>query len=513
MKAEMKKAPKQLNRKPASIHNNTNLTTAGFADNRNSTARQLQQMDGISNAPLAIAQRKQLDQAFENSIQKVEGEELIQGKFATAQRVEPVEDELLQGKFKTVQRAAPEEEELLQGKFETAQREPLEEEEEEEEPLQGKFSDTATTTKFQEETTPPVNKTGMPEQLKSGIESLSGMDMSDVRVHKNSSNPAQLNALAYAQGNDIHLGAGQEQHLPHEAWHVVQQRQGRVKPTVQMAGEMVNNDASLEKEADVMGSRAAVQRMSKSAGFKPSSSSENSKLSPVVQKRDPGTYTLTEDTLLTHGSAANVFDLSFAPVTGFSKTSDVDKPGAPAWMAQDNEQFSIHATLVMQGYKKLGDTEKKQLTVHTYKTEKIDLHSWDNWGQVPEYLFRKGTTPGDYDDGGKSGDKRDTYGMDYAKSHTGYKFHWNTKEAAKEIKGIAGGDGYHINEDRVLKQPEEILFEGGMNKIKKDVKREFEVSWILAPKKQLQVLPTSGGGGTYYWDTTNKKAFGTKKFN
>jgi hypothetical protein len=26
---------------------------------------------------------------------------------------------------------------------------------------------------------------------------------------------------------------GQEQHLPHEAWHVVQQKQGRVKPTGQ----------------------------------------------------------------------------------------------------------------------------------------------------------------------------------------------------------------------------------------------------------------------------------------
>jgi Domain of unknown function (DUF4157) len=48
--------------------------------------------------------------------------------------------------------------------------------------------------------------------------------------------PAQLNALAYAQGNDIHLGPGQEQHLPHEARHVVQQRQGRVQATMQMAG-------------------------------------------------------------------------------------------------------------------------------------------------------------------------------------------------------------------------------------------------------------------------------------
>ena len=100
------------------------------------------------------------------------------------------------------------------------------------------------------------NRTGMPDGLKAGIESLSGMDMSDVRVHRNSSQPAQLNALAYAQGNDIHLGPGQEQHLPHEAWHVVQQRQGLVQATMQMAGVGVNDDPGLESEADVMGGRA-----------------------------------------------------------------------------------------------------------------------------------------------------------------------------------------------------------------------------------------------------------------
>ena len=96
----------------------------------------------------------------------------------------------------------------------------------------------------------------MPRELKAGIESLSGMDLSDVKVHKNSDKPAALNALAYAQGSDIHLGPGQEQHLPHEAWHIVQQRQGRVKPTMQMAGTQINDDVGLEKEADVMGEKA-----------------------------------------------------------------------------------------------------------------------------------------------------------------------------------------------------------------------------------------------------------------
>lgn len=101
------------------------------------------------------------------------------------------------------------------------------------------------------------NKTGMPDNLKSGIENLSGMSMDHVKVHYNSSQPAQLNALAYAQGSDIHIGPGQEKHLPHEAWHVVQQAQGRVQATTQMKGTVpVNDDPGLEHEADVMGEKA-----------------------------------------------------------------------------------------------------------------------------------------------------------------------------------------------------------------------------------------------------------------
>jgi len=97
---------------------------------------------------------------------------------------------------------------------------------------------------------------GLPGGLKSGIESLSGMDLSDVQVHRDSPKPAYINALAYAQGNEIHLAPGHERHLPHEAWHIVQQRQGRVHTNFQAKGAAINDDPALEREADVMGKRA-----------------------------------------------------------------------------------------------------------------------------------------------------------------------------------------------------------------------------------------------------------------
>ncbi|MDE2389436.1 MAG: DUF4157 domain-containing protein [Betaproteobacteria bacterium] len=185
----------------------------------------------MNSSPQLLAQRKMLSG---EPAQRVEEEDLLQGKITSLQRVE--EEELLQGKFEAVQRI--EEEEPLQGKFAV------------ETPAQLKEQSSA-------QTNNAANNTGLPDNLKSGIESLSGLSMDSVRVHYNSSQPAQLNALAYAQGTDIHVAPGQEQHLPHEAWHVVQQAQGRVQPTMQMKeGIPINDDKGLEHEADVMGAKA-----------------------------------------------------------------------------------------------------------------------------------------------------------------------------------------------------------------------------------------------------------------
>lgn len=86
------------------------------------------------------------------------------------------------------------------------------------------------------------NNTGLLDKLKSSIENLSGYSMNDVKEHRNSDKPAQLHA--HVQGTDIHLGPGQE-------------KQGRVKPTMQMKVNLnINDAAGLEKEAVVMGANA-----------------------------------------------------------------------------------------------------------------------------------------------------------------------------------------------------------------------------------------------------------------
>ena len=123
------------------------------------------------------------------------------------------------------------------------------------------------------------NTTGMPNDLKQGIENLSGEDMSDVKVTYNSDKPAQMQAHAYANGNDIQIAPGQEKHLPHEAWHVVQQKQNRVKPTTKSdSGTPINDEQILEYESDRMGNKAFDYNSINNENIK-----KTNTISPVLQ--------------------------------------------------------------------------------------------------------------------------------------------------------------------------------------------------------------------------------------
>ncbi len=188
------------------------------ADQSDATAR-LTQLQQKESAPLQLRQDEEEDLQMK-PIQRMEDEEMLQGKAVgeTLQRREDEEEDLMQGKAKS----------------ETLQRQEG----------SGAASDASA-------------NGGLPGPLQQGIEQLSGTDVSGVKVHYDSAEPAQVGAHAYAQGTDIHLAAGQEKHLPHEAWHVVQQKQGRVAPTMDMGGTPVNDDPALEAEADAMGAKAS----------------------------------------------------------------------------------------------------------------------------------------------------------------------------------------------------------------------------------------------------------------
>lgn len=96
---------------------------------------------------------------------------------------------------------------------------------------------------------------GLPDRLKRRLEALSGIDCSDIKVNMDSQIPSQFGAAGLTRGREIHLGPGQEKFLAHEAWHTIQQKQGRVKFEF-AANPSINRDADLEREAELMGTRA-----------------------------------------------------------------------------------------------------------------------------------------------------------------------------------------------------------------------------------------------------------------
>lgn len=173
------------------------------------------------------------------SLQLEDGRDIAAKQAGLTEAIQRVEDEeeMLQGKFPAQREAAEDEEELLQGKFDVAQQREA------------------------------PNQTGIPDEVKNNMEASFGTDFSDVRVHPDSSQAPEVGALAYTQGTDIHFAPGQfkpdtqtgQQLLGHELTHVIQQAEGRVQPTTEISGMPVNDDVSLETEADIRGYQAAKQ--------------------------------------------------------------------------------------------------------------------------------------------------------------------------------------------------------------------------------------------------------------
>jgi len=202
-----------------------------------------------------------------------------------------------------------------------------------------------------EEATP--NRTGMPDHLKSGIESLSGMDLSGVRVHYNSPKLAQINALAYTRG--------QVKHLPHEGWHAVQQMQGQVKPTLQAKGVLINDDVASEREADVIGAKAlqmtrndqattsstSLQRNKRAASsfsvskFPLADTSSASVQEDVIQIADPKPAAPSVQRKVTINGKEKDSIISYLFTTGWDELISLDEAEVAGWLLGDSRTWNF----------------------------------------------------------------------------------------------------------------------------------------------------------------------------
>lgn len=281
------------------------------------------------------------------------------------------------------------------------------------------------------------NGTGLPDQLKSGIEHLSGYSMDAVKVHYNSDRPAQLQAHAFAQGHDIHLASGQEKHLPHEAWHVVQQKQGRVKPTIQLKNNVpVNDNATLESEADVMGAKALQLKSNTESEQASTLSLSVQHTAPVIQRyKTTGKFTATRQAsaplfseqairpvllsksswrslwMTTHHSLAYPVTEKDASKTSLLVADDgsmaINKTSAeakefyaqPSILAASNKKLeNVHSTVRLVGHNNTLNVEGKKLGMITASQVRIpendfdDLLNYECFRVAGEVMGMKGQT-------------------------------------------------------------------------------------------------------------------------
>jgi hypothetical protein len=97
------------------------------------------------------------------------------------------------------------------------------------------------------------------------MEAFFNADFSDLTIYQNSEKPADMDALAFTEGKDIYFAPGEyrpdsfkgQELIAHELAHVIQQAEGRVRPTGGANGIPINDDPALEREADQMGHLAA----------------------------------------------------------------------------------------------------------------------------------------------------------------------------------------------------------------------------------------------------------------
>ncbi|MCR6641940.1 MAG: DUF4157 domain-containing protein [Sporocytophaga sp.] len=231
----------------------------------------------------------------------------------------------------------------------------------------------------------PSSSDKMPSIVQRKMEASFGEDFSDVNIHKDSSQSKELNAYAHTQGNNIHFAPGMyhsdsqkgQELLGHELTHVVQQREGRVQPTVQKKGVNINDDEGLEKEADEMGEKAA--KGEKTGVYGAMASGSSSEDNPIQRFEAPGHEAAERRALTEKRADGQEFSNEEASMTYFGNwMRDMNQVMVPAF-ADAIGNDGAFALIKILALKKFGREINPELFGYYIPSEHID----NPGGQVP----------------------------------------------------------------------------------------------------------------------------------
>jgi hypothetical protein len=266
----------------------------------------------------------------------------------------------------------------------------------------------------------------LPAVVQAKMENTMGEDFSGVNIHQNSAEATGMNALAFTQGENVHFAPGQynpgtrsgQELIGHEFAHVKQQRQGRVQTSVQMKGRNVNNDSSLEAEADALGRRAAgasAEPGSAALGLRRAiSSSKTGNVVQMMPKTDYGEFKTTSySDVSTYGVE---IALEFHPnakvdatkigltQTVRGQTDGVNNPFSPTRMNRQTANGTYidridERSNPIYGSQSLKSTEGLDKTADTGSIYKLGYRKDDGtgtgkWLEKPAYLYDRPTMDG-----------------------------------------------------------------------------------------------------------------------
>lgn len=186
----------------------------------------------------------------------------------------------------------------------------------------------------------------LPEDFQTKMETSFNEDFSDVQFYKNSNDAKNLNARAFTQGNAIHFKDGEfdassskgQELIAHELAHVVQQRQGLVQATHQENGFLVNEERTLEKQADMDGRKALNSEKVNRTTSKTTSNvvALQKKLQPIQLRRILPSGAPLAELAIDSNKVMNAFETLWA-----RRPSDYNS----AWLFDTPDNFSDHPDL------------------------------------------------------------------------------------------------------------------------------------------------------------------------
>jgi len=211
------------------------------------------------------------------------------------------------------------------------------------------------------------------------MEKSFGTDFSDVKIHKDSTQAGKLNAKAFTVGKNIHFAPGQynphskegQELIGHELTHIVQQKQDKIGTgEIHGKGLVINNDSTLEKEADDAG-KSAAQGNEVDVGH------SNMVASNTIQRFEAKGHEAAERTAL---SGDNTFSDDEASMVYYGNwMRDMNQALVPA-LAKEFTPDVVFSIIDYLGYQKFGRLMNSEEFGYYIPAEHID----NPGGQLPD---------------------------------------------------------------------------------------------------------------------------------